>query len=493
MPASTAPVRLALRGVLLLGALLLGALLLGAVAAPPARAGDEPPEDAGDAVVAAYLEGLNLRLRAKADEARLLEALGEKARALDALREVGELQKAGQAVVERLLARPRAAAPAPGAAPAGPREEPLRIDPDAPDRALVAAACAFLARAQRPDGLVDPGTARAEGDPAAAPGRAPAVTAAAVLAWLDASDYLGRSVGRGDDRAFARTIEAAAARGAEALVAGQAKAGRLGGAAETEGAAGDEVEDHLLAAWALAAARSRFGRAEWDEPLARAVALALAAQGEDGWWEAVGDDRDATALRTAFAFALLQEVVLLPLPKARAAAVETAMWRAQMRALALPASTVAHGRPSGVVSRALLLRRALTLGEVRRNTEYRLEPDPHAPLFGGETPERRLEALEDGFWPRFDPAEGPRVAPGAVALAFGTAYAWGGTAAGWQRWRDRVLAPALAGREKDGPAAGTWSPALDPRGERYGRAYTTAFHLLAALHPVVPFRAPKGP
>src|SRR5262245_7920044 len=120
---------------------LLALPLLGAI---PARA-DEPapappvpaaapavPAPGDEArVAAAYLEGLNLRLRAKADEARLYEALGEKAKALAALREIGVLQKEGEAVVQRLLAfqalpAPTSRSPAPATPTPAPREDPER-------------------------------------------------------------------------------------------------------------------------------------------------------------------------------------------------------------------------------------------------------------------------------------------------------------------------------------------------------------------------------
>src|SRR5262245_36229170 len=81
--------------------------------APPVPAAAPAAPAPGDEarVAAAYLEGLNLRLRAKADEARLYEALGEKAKALAALREIGVLQKEGEAIVQRLLSREGVSAP----------------------------------------------------------------------------------------------------------------------------------------------------------------------------------------------------------------------------------------------------------------------------------------------------------------------------------------------------------------------------------------------
>jgi hypothetical protein len=458
------------------------AVLLGA---PRAHAEDPAPAAADeDRVVAAYLEGMNIRMRAKADEARLYDALGEKEKALAVLKEIGEGMKQGDVMVARLLARRTDARPDPAAGTdsslAAAKPPPPRVNPDMPDRAVVVAACQFLVRAQAKDGLLDPSAARAEGDPAPQPGHEVAVTAAAVMAWLDAAEFLARDASE-QEAMLARTVEAAADRAAEALVAAQSKAGRFAA----------DLDDHLLATWALAAARSRLGRTAWDRPLDDALSLVIAAQGEDGWWNADDGDRDASALRTAFAFAALQEMAPLPLTKGRVEEFESAMQRPLWRALLIPADTIATGRLSGVVARSLLVRRSLSLGTLRRNTKYRLEADPTVPLLG-ETPARRLASLETAFWSRFDPADGTRVPPGAVPLVLGTAYAWGGTTADWIRWRERVLLPAVASRVQEGPAAGSWSPVGDPRGERYGRAATTAFHLLAALHPAVPIHPPRG-
>jgi hypothetical protein len=450
---------------------------LAARAAPAALAGEEPPADASDAVVAAYLEGLNVRMRAKADEARLYEAAGDRERALAALREIGEVQRAGEAAVARLLARraPAAAPPRPAerlpGVTGGPILRPAPREPVAVrEREAARDGVLFLLRAQRPDGFVDPALARAEGDPAPEPGREAAVTAVAVLAWLDAAWDLGRA---GDDAsvdaALARSAEAAAARGADALVTSRTKDGRLGG---------DDVEDGWFATWALAAAQSRFGRADWRGALDRAIDVAIEAQADDGWWGGAGDDRDAAAVRAAIAVTALHEAMPVLRSGERFDRAREALRRAEARALALPAGTVGTGRPLAVVARALLVRGALAADD---------------PAERRAAPAGLVAAADEAFASRLVPPEGePAKAVGSTTLAFGTAYAFGSGERAWRRWRERVLLPALAQRETRREVAGSWSPVGDPRAERNGRAFSTALHVLAALHGVVPFVPPKG-
>ncbi len=435
------PIRLA-------GGIALAAVLLLAAPSRRARADGEREDGAHeDRVVAAYLEGVNLRIRAKADEARLLEATGQKDRALAALREIGEIQREAKSAVDRLLARQGVPAPSPTRT-----DVPgtvVRSEPEDPDAPGIRAVAAFLSGAQRADGLVDREKARAAGDPPLEAGHDLTTTALAVLAWLDAAEALGIEEDTPATPGALSPLESAE-RAVNALVALQRVDGKIGERADPA--------ESLLATWALAAAHGRLARPRWEVPLARALEWSLRAQADDGWWGGLADDRDTRALDTVFALGLLQECsglkVLGPPPTEFTVPVRAAMDRALVRA---------------TLVRAPLSDRAAALAVAlmdRLAVEDGLVPAAGPPAGVYEGP---LDPLENLFATLHDHEAG-------------AAPRGGSEVATRARWGARELA---------GPTAGSWA-VEGTRSANRGRAWTTAVNLLAFLYPRVPWREPKG-
>lgn len=414
-------------------------------------------DDDEDRVVAAYLEGVNLRIRAKADEARILEASGQKDRALAALREIGEIQKEAKAAVDRLIARHgvppappvrigRSDAPFAGRKVPEPIPEPPREDPDASG---IRAVCAFLARAQGADGLIDREKARVEGDSPVEAGHDLTTTALAVLAWLDAATVLDVEENAAVPPGGVSPLEVAG-RAVNALVKRQHDDGRVGDRADPA--------EHLLSAWALAAAQGRLARPEWELPFSKAVEWALGAQADDGWWGALSDDRDVRALNTIFALGLLHEC-------------------SGMKVV---------GRPPAEFTEVV---RAARERALVRATLVRQAPADRAAYIALVLMDRR--AVEERLVPAVTPPPGVYDGPlDPLQFLFATldAQAVGGTKA------DANLAEARMrwdARDTKGPAADSWS-VQGARSAARGRAWTTAVNLLSFLYPRVPWRTPKG-
>jgi hypothetical protein len=429
----------------------LAVLALGIVAAPrPARAQEEVGDEAvvRDRLATQILEAATVRMRAKADEARLLEAAGRPKEALAALEMVATIHDEALRLV-RDVRSGRADGGAPGAKPAHLRqririEEPERrpgsgwgARPDGlppehePRRPAthdpVPAALTFLRSCQREDGWFS--AARGQrpelGDAAMEERSDAGLTAFAVLAILDASED--------GDPALEAVRDAANA------IAADASADRdIGGTATA----------HVLASWALAAAYGRIGEASWREPLRTAVGrVLLSSDGRYVRGKELPDDDIESAL---WCLGLLYEC--LPL---------AATFDPDTIETAIDGLETAHGRadPSnlrdGSLVASLLLRRRATGGLAGRP--------------GAGPPSRPADV--DGW------AEA--LAPGAkdpVVLLLGTVLFVGiGDPVEELHWWNRALVPALTRQVLEGPGAGSWPPSP----ARPSRAWETAVTLLA--------------
>jgi len=182
-----------------------GAVLLGATSfliAPVARADERAGGEVGPTALAArLLEAADTRMKAKLEEARLLEAAGRRDAALAALAEVDKIYERTLELVRPLLvgaapARQIVVVPSPPLATTPSRSRPspprLPFEPApmvrAPKADPVPGAVAFLLRCQTDDGLFHVSVGRAPGDPEANPAHDGRATAMAILAILDAAN-----------------------------------------------------------------------------------------------------------------------------------------------------------------------------------------------------------------------------------------------------------------------------------------------------------------
>lgn len=408
---------------------------------PSARAGDAPaaPSDR-DRAIAALVESLNLRLKAKVEEAAILDRQGRHDEALAALRAVETIHREGMALVNRLTS-PAAppTAPVVRLVPVGPGRAPQPAKP-APRHATrssldASSAVAHLLRAQRDDGWFRTGPA----DGTSGDERDVHATALAVVALLDSLD---------DDLTPTRARDAAV-RGLDALLAASDDTGAFGN--------GRDLEAHALATWAVAAGVARLPaapfRAAAQGALEKAVAFALARRDARGLWnDGTGSTDDDWVLSAWMAIAL-HEVRELPRSFSRDVDLGVVLSRVRLGAHDAWMAGVGARRASARFARALLLDKE----------------DPEA----------------SGLL--------PRDADDEVALLFGTTLRFGRDL-DFDAWDDAVLAPSSRAQLRDGPLAGSWSPSGDAgtRRSTHGRTFATACRLLAALVPVVPYREPAG-
>lgn len=416
----------------------------------PAFAGDDAPAvprapSDRDRAVAAALESANIRMRAKVDEAAILDRQGRHDEALAALRAVETIHREGLAIVERLSA-PAVSAAAPVLRPVPgtprrlrPRVEPPMIVTSTPPR-HVASATAYLLGAQRPDGWfrsdsvldVAPGVDLGEGHDVPA-------TALAVVALLDSLD----------DNLEPVRARNAADRGVAALVAAQAASGAFGD--------GRDLEAHALASWAIAAGAARLAPASWrpaaQSGIAKAVTFALSRRDARGLWSAGTSSTDDDWVLSAWMVTALHEIAALPRSFVRDVDLGVVLTRARLGAHEAWMGGVAATGPAARFARALLLEK----------------PSPE----------------ESGLL--------PRLADDEVTLLFGTTLRFG-RSFGFEAWSDEALSSSQQRQYHDGPLAGSWDPSGDAgtRPTRHGRTFATACRLLAALVPVVPYREPAG-
>ncbi len=417
-----------------------------ALPSPFAIAGDDAPNAPSDhdRAVAAALESANVRMKAKLEEATILERLGRHDEALAALRAVETIHRDGMALVEK-LATPvlpvAPAAPVLRVVPGSPARLRVRVEPPTVAASFpprhVAAATTYLMGAQRIDGWFRSGSV-ADVSPNADLDEARDfhTTGLAVVALLDALDDELKPVRARD----------AASRGIEALLAAQSASGSFG--------EGRDLEAHALASWAVAAGAARLPNASWrpaaQQAIAKAVAFALAARDEGGLWGAGTGSTDDDWILSAWMATALHEIHSLPRSFVRDVDLGVVLNRVQLGARAAWMSGAAATSPTAQFARALLV--------------------------AEKSPE------ESGVL--------PTSAEDDVALLFGTTLRFG-RSYGFEAWQDEILMRSQRRQRQGGPFDGSWDPS-GPRATHHGRTYATACRLLAALVPVVPYREPVG-
>jgi hypothetical protein len=396
----------------------------------PARAG-EPADDSGTRAVAAALEAANVRAKAKIEAARLLEALGRREEALEALREVEPIEREGRTLVERLLGISSAPRSLPtrraSPEPAGP--PPARFAIDSVPSTTVPRAVDWLLAAQGADGWFSRDAEAAPGREASPRERDVATTALAVVALYDVADDP-------DDRAGA-----AARLGVDALLSVEDR---------LTGVVGRDLEEQALATWALATGYSRTARSTWREPLAAALGRCLAAQQPDGLWQAESKDDDDSAVLTAWMVVALHEAYAMPKLSAELGIGE-AIGRAVDRAAP---SAWKPSSPLGRIAQSLVA----SGGRERSTLPESLEVTPEGRVY-------------------------------ATALLLGAAAAR--VAPAGDEWFEATLAPAMRRQAGTGPLAGAFLGA-DRRSTTRGRAWSTAAMVLAWRTRTTTFRPPRG-
>lgn len=462
-----------------LARLWLPALVLMAVCALPSRrleAGEVPATSDRDRAVAAALEAANLRMRAKIEEAGILDRQGLHDDALAALRTIEGIHREGMVLVARLTATGAGAGARPDPVSRPPLTRPARGPWAPPKRPVfpgISDAVSFLLRQQRADGwfgrdaIDDP----AKGDVFVAARDLP-TTAFAVLALVDAAT-LAESY-----EARALQIDAIR-RGVGALLGTQVAAGAFGEA--------KDLESHALASWAVAAGVSILGRGTFDPDvraaLDRASAFSLGHRDERGLWRAGTGSRDDDWVVSAYMEASLFERADLPRRADGATDHDGDMATAGGEdAAADPDREVATDLDGEVVRMERRARAAAAaesgdgLSPAARYARAMLLSimDDSVATMGGD-------ALEDAL---------PATSDGETTLLLGTTHRFG-RGGGAVEWRADVLLPEQRRQHHDGPLAGSWDP-VDARAKAHGRTYATACQMLSALIPLVPYREPEG-
>ncbi|MCC7137490.1 MAG: hypothetical protein IT460_03570 [Planctomycetes bacterium] len=440
-----------------------------AVGSGPAWAGGG--ETSRDEAVAAVLDAAATRMKAKLEEARLLEAAGRRDEAIAALREIGPIHEAALALV-RSLETPRAtrsASPGVPAAAAPPPEAVsaarLRARPPAlprptpaPPRARPSTdplepAVAFLLACRGPDGWFRADRV-ASGAASALDDVSRRATALAVVALCDAEPALRyRGASSMADRAGAAVSEAASALGT-----------RVG----PDGSAGATVEEHALVTWAIATAYTRSGDAALEAPLSRALRRSVASQGFDGLWHGAPGELDPWRLSAVTAAGLAEAL------DSRVGRAEPGIADALARVAEAARTSASPSTPHAATAAAGLL----ALGAVRTlDDRFDAEGRPDARGLDGPGDAGAL-ALRD---------------PWFVLLATAhAAAAWGfDDDAEGRRFHDAVLVPAVELAERSGDAVGSFAPVGDDA-QRLGRAGTTAMVLLAWLTPLTRWTEPAA-
>jgi hypothetical protein len=415
--------------------------------APAARAG-EPVDssEAADLLATRILGAAELRMKAKVEEARLLEAAGRRDEALAALREVATIHEQALARADAVRAAPArrvrfAEPPSPsGATPLPSRPLPRVAPPPVPDEPRwlakvepVRGAVRYLLRAQRPDGHF--GSLAAPVDPQ--------TTAFSVVALLDAVE---------DD---ATEAMGAIRRGASALAALDP----------------DVLPDPALVGWALAAAYARLGDAAWREPLRRLAARVdlHVADGEGRRVLLSHLGSGERALRALWILVFLEEID--PLEETLPEDGRLTALRRDLLALVPGLDLPSEGAPAYARD---LLRLAADL------------PDDSP---GARGP----SAVVDGFRPVGSWMRGGGTTHDPLALLLGTVYVRERFGTDDPRegtvWWNRVLVRAADRQVQDGAEAGSWASG-DVRSRSMGTVWTTAVTLLAWRAWDVPWRAP---
>ena len=417
----------------------------------PLAAGDTPGATDRDRAVAAALESANLRMRAKIEEAGILDRQGLHDEALAALRGVEGIHREGMVLVERLTATPTAPAAKRDPVVSWRQRIPLEVrmpatpvtllPPTVVDRPepSVAEAADYLLSMQRIDGWFRPGP-KIGISTAAALDRADQArdiptTALAVLALLDSLD---------GDEPSERTKNAVKL-GVQALLGAQGDSGVFGDA--------KDLEAHALGTWAVASGVSHLGRASWKTDvgaaLEKALAFSLGRRDERALWLAGTGSKSDDWIVSAWMAISLHEIKVLPASFAGAVDLGAELARAFKGA-----------RESDVVS-----------GELNWAARF-----------------ARALLAKDALLRSGDPL--PRASDGETTLLLGTTYRFG-RAERFPEWLEETLEPESKYQHHGGPFAGSWDPVGD-RAIAHGRTYATACQLLAALVPLVDYREPLG-
>ena len=440
------------------------AVLLGAMSglsAPLARA-DDATVPSNAALAARLLDAADTRMKAKLEEARLLDASGRRDDALRALAEVDKIYERALELVRPLMAP---SAPVVRVVPSAPRpyRDPFSNSGAAPPRLPaepapvvlqpkadpVPGAVTYLLRCQTDDGLFHASVGRAPGDTETDPARDGRATAMAILAILDAAPAtLPTELSTNLRRAMVRAGTALVAR------------------ADEHGALDKDLESHAYALWALAAAYGDLAVAEWKPALQAALAYALSARDTRGLWSVPAGDADS--LRTsATMIAALHECVPLTASVGRTDEIVAAIAQAR----GAPSIPVAPGDEAARSERELirLSPRSLTLLEIGRGDDAPGTGKPVRPAGFEATPLRPALLL----W----------------GTVLGRAQ-WGGLESpSFVAWWNQMLVPSMDLQEREpSPVAGSWSGGVGAAAA--SRLEVTALCLLAWKVPTAEYADP---
>lgn len=420
-------------------------------------------EDRESAVVKA-LEAAETRMKAKMEEARLLETAGRLDEAIAALHSIEAIHEKSMDLVRLILQStlqnpqqgvvldPARLAPTKHSKPVVPLPPEIvlrkpRVDPLAP-------ATSFLLRCQGEDGLFHASQGQMPDDVVLIGSRADSdleLTGWSMIALLDAARRLER---RGSAEVYA-----AVRRAAQALAARES----------ADEPATRSTLAEVVATWGLATAYSRLGDPMWSDPVRKGVERALALRdprgllsdpGSPPWG---GSGTSGTILRTTAFLALLYETRDLTSTVPASLGVEGAIRATSEALVRLDASDTATAYALDMAREA----------RAARGEDADLNPGP-APSPANGAPGAWIRPLDA----KLDP----------LALMLGTLFVsarFDGDDVDTARWFDVVLVPAIDRQRAAGtPAAGSWDPG-DAGSVTAGRAHTTALVLLAWLVPTM--------